>query len=325
MKMMKHLRTTGLLLTALLAIAARPTTAEAAISEALRVAEACTEDVARLCKGIVPGEGRIKACVMDKLSQLSPDCTKALAALIAARTEPPPDYLASATDTRFDGVRSMRYCEIFLIGGNPLTQDLYGEVFNTTQLNNKSNPLDTCPQAIWDKVSADGLKKQFDVLGVFKNGPRGWTTDWFHLPVAPAIHALEGLDTRWLMKVELPKGIRPGSAAESAYKTIHAVRNSEMTFEKGKPVFMLEDPAGTPWIMQAWSMIVDPKLSYDDLPNLEKRLKLPPGWKYRVKVLDQDLTIRAVHGIAHITQDELENTYDACFEEGGQKACSIQP
>src|SRR5215470_5840612 len=96
---MKHMRTTGVLLTALLVMAPRPMTAEASIIEALRGAEACTEDVARLCMGIVPGEGRIKACVMDKLSQLSPDCTKALATMIAARTEPPPDYLASATDT----------------------------------------------------------------------------------------------------------------------------------------------------------------------------------------------------------------------------------
>ena len=24
-------------------------------------------------------------------------------------------------------------------------------------------------------------------------------------------------------------------------------------------------------------------------------------------------------------QDELQDTYDACFEEGGQKSCTIQP
>ena len=262
MRMMKHMWTTGLLITALLVMAARPMTAQAAIIEALfKVAEACTGDVARLCKDILPGEGRIKACVRDKLSQLSPDCTNALAKLIAERTEPPPDYLSSAKETRLDGLRSMRYCEIFLIGGNPLTQDLYGEVFNTSQLNNKPNTLDTCPQAIWDKINADDLKKKFDVLGVFKNGPRGWTMDWIQLPISPGIHNLEGLDTRWFMKVELPKGIRPGVTADTAYKTINAVRNSEMTFEKGKPVFILDDPAGTPWIMQAWSMIVDPKLS----------------------------------------------------------------
>ena len=81
----------------------------------------------------------------------------------------------------------------------------------------------------------------------------------------------------------------------------------------------------TPWIMQASSRTVDPKLSFEDLKTLDKKLKLAPGWKYRVKVLDQDLTIKAVNGKARIVQDELENTYDACFEESGQKSCSIKP
>ena len=80
-----------------------------------------------------------------------------------------------------------------------------------------------------------------------------------------------------------------------------------------------------PWVMQAYSQIVDPDLSYDDLQTLAKTLKLPPGWKYRVKVLDRDLTIKAVNGNAHIVQDDLENTYDACFEESSGKACSFKP
>ena len=235
-----------------------------------------------------------------------------------------PDYLKTAKVTRLDGLRGMRYCEIFLIGGDPLTGNLYGEVFNTCDLNNKANRLDTCPEAMWAKVDAESLKKQYDALGVFKNGPRGWTMDWIQLPISPDVRALDGLDTRWFMKVELPKDIRPGDKSVY-YKTVTAVRTSLMTFEKGKPVFILEDPSGVPWVMQAWSAIVDPKLGYADLPNLGNKLKLPPGWKYRVKVLDQDLTIKAVNGVAHITQDDLQNAYDACFQEGGQKACTIQP
>ena len=44
--------------------------------------------------------------------------------------------------------------------------------------------------------------------------------------------------------------------------------------------------------MQAYSNIVDPNLTYADLKTLGKKLKLPAGWKYQVKVLKQDLTIR---------------------------------
>jgi hypothetical protein len=84
-------------------------------------------------------------------------------------------------------------------------------------------------------------------------------------------------------------------------------------------------PEGTVWVMQASSRIVDKNLNYDDLKTLDKKLKLPAGWKYRVKVLDQDLGIGAIDGIAHVTQDDLENTYNACFEANNQKNCSYKP
>jgi hypothetical protein len=77
--------------------------------------------------------------------------------------------------------------------------------------------------------------------------------------------------------------------------------------------------------MQAYSRIVDPKLSWADLEKLGDKLKLPKGWKYRVKVLDQDLHIGAIKGVARVVQDDLENTYNACFEEGGEKNYNFKP
>ena len=74
-------------------------------------------------------------------------------------------------------------------------------------------------------------------------------------------------------------------------------------------------------VMQAYSLILDSGLTYEGLQTLDRKLKLAPAWKYRVKVLDQDLTIRAVNGHARIVQDDLENTYDACFET----ACTYKP
>src|SRR6266446_2056021 len=130
-----------------------------------------------------------------------------------------------------------------------------------------------------------------------------------------------GLEARWMGHVQLPKGVDLSRKGSSAYKPTQVHRKSVMTFEKGKPVFVLEDPSGMPWVMQASSQIVDPNLTYDNLGKLGDKLKPAPGWKYRVKVLDQDLTIRAVNGTARIVQDDLENTYDACFET----ACSSKP
>lgn len=69
----------------------------------------------------------------------------------------------------------------------------------------------------------------------------------------------------------------------------------------------------------------DGALTYEDLQTLGTKLKLAEGWKFRVQVIDQDLEIVAVNGNAKIVQDDLENTYDACFAEGDQKACSFTP
>jgi len=231
-----------------------------------------------------------------------------------------PDDGKSARVMRFDNVRAVRYCEVFLIGGDAITHDLKADFYNTTELNNAQDLRDTCPAAIWAKVDAEALKKQYDVLGVYKNGPRGWANDWFELPVGTERN-FDGLYARWMGQVQLPKNVDLKKKGSSAYHPTTVARKSEMGFAKGKPVFILDDPDGMPWVMQAYSNIVDPNLTYNDLQTLDQKLKLAPGWKYRVKVLDQDLTIRAVNGHARIVQDDLENTYDACFET----ACSYKP
>ena len=76
--------------------------------------------------------------------------------------------------------------------------------------------------------------------------------------------------------------------------------------------------------MQASAQIVDPNLTYEQLANLGSKLKLPAGWKFRVTVLDRDLNIKAINGDAWIVQDDLENTYDKCFEEAGQTRLLVQ-
>ncbi len=235
-----------------------------------------------------------------------------------------PDDGASAVVKHFDGLRAMRYCEVFLIGGDAVTKNLQAVFYNTTDLNNEADPRDTCPAGLWDRVDHVALKKQYRVLGVFKNGPRFWALDWIELPVGTQ-RDFDGVQARWMGKVQLPKSYNPKEKGSVAYKPTTVARKSKMGFSKGQPVFIVESPDGMPWVMQAYSLIVDPKLTYEDLQTLDAKLKLAPGWKYRVKVLDADLEIHAVNGVARIVQDDLENTYDACFEEAGQKACSIMP
>lgn len=243
-------------------------------------------------------------------------CGAALA-LAACAKELPSDG-ANAQMTRIDNLRAVRYCEVFLIGGdpNPIDRHLQAAFYNTSELNIVANRMDTCPQAMWDRVDRDALKRQYNVLGVFKNGPRGWTNDTIELPVG-ATRSFEGLQARWMGVVNLPPNFGSGSVA---YQPTTVNRRSRMWFRAGRPVFVLDTPQG-PAVMQAFSAIVDPNLTYDQLNTLGSRLRLPQGWRFRVVTIPRDLEIQAVNGQAHIVQDDLENTYDICTPG----ACTFLP
>lgn len=242
-------------------------------------------------------------------------------ALSGCKTAPTDADVAKMT--RMDNLNNYRFCEIWLIGGDAVTKDFLGSVFNTTELNGATAAnKDSCPQAMWDKLDTEALKKQFNVLGVFKNGPRAWMYDWIELPVGP-VRQLGDVQARWVNTVQLPSNF--GSAGATFYKDTIVHRKSKQGYAKGQMVFILDAPDGTPWVMQASSKIIDKNLSYEDLKTLNTKLKLPPGWKFRTKVLDQDLGIGAINGLAHVTQDDLENTYNSCFSADGQKNCTYQP
>jgi hypothetical protein len=311
------MKTFGLVVAATLGLLAYPAMAEIGIIDGLEIARACAGDVLRLCGGVTPGDGRVKACVRQNMANLSTSCHDAIQQDISAAV---PQDGAQATVKRFTNLNNYRYCEVFLIGGNPF--DLEGAVYNTTDLNNAADPRDSCSAGMWSKVDAKALKDEFHVLGVFKNGPRFWMYDWAELPVG-AQHSFDGLRARWFAQVKLPPNIL--ERGSTFYKPTTVERKSKQGYAKGQTIFILDDPESTPWIMQAYSLIVDPDLKYDDLKTLNTKLKLPPGWKYRFKVLDRDLEVHAINGTARIVQDDLEGTYNACFVQGGESACTYQP
>jgi hypothetical protein len=76
-----------------------------------------------------------------------------------------------------------------------------------------------------------------------------------------------------------------------AYITTQDKRETEIHINEGSPAFILDDPSGTPWVMQAAAQIVDQNLTYEDLFNLSDKLQMPEEWSYRVEVLPEDLTI----------------------------------
>ena len=44
------------------------------VAVAQQAGKPCASDVNKLCTGIQPGEGRIKACIKSHLTELSPTC-----------------------------------------------------------------------------------------------------------------------------------------------------------------------------------------------------------------------------------------------------------
>jgi len=194
-----------------------------------------------------------------------------------------------------------------LIGGHAIIHDINAGIYNTIGLNDPHGTGDTTPQAVLDQVDLDALTKQYDVLGAFKNGPRLWCLDWVEVMVGKERDFM-GLKARWVMWLDVPKEFRKHESV--AYTTMTGKRDTQFGINKDSPAFILDDPDDNSWVMKSASLIVDPKQTYESLKDLGGRLRPPPGWTFRAVVLQQDLVLTPDNGVAHITQDELGNTYD---------------
>jgi hypothetical protein len=174
----------------------------------------------------------------------------------------------------------------------------------------------------WKALNPEALKEEFKVAAVFKNGPRFWVVHKTFVLKAGKMSTdkrdFGGIEAFYAATVKLPPDFRKGLVA---YQEGAIARDTPYMFSKGKPVFLLIDPNGGTWVMQAYSHIVDNSLTLESLSTLDRKLKLPQGWQYRVKILDRDLTVQPVNGVARIVQDDLQSTYNLCVET----ACSYDP
>jgi hypothetical protein len=90
---------------------------------------------------------------------------------------------------------------------------------------------------------------------------------------------------------------------------IHKIaRKTTWVFLANRPVFQLIDPEGAVFFMQSYSVQKE-KQTDTTLPNLASKLSLPKGWKVRTLTIKKDYQVQAVKGMAYVTQDDLDNTY----------------
>lgn len=216
------------------------------------------------------------------------------------------DFYGAGPDTDIggpqSGLRDQRYCEVL-----PVTRD--GREFTSTIYNTVG--LSDCPADKWDAVTEDKVNEAYGSLKATLNGPRFWVLD--------GIEAQQGTDSA-SQKTWYFGGIQfgdRGTVVQSAqeahdigapYVVKNVTRHTTWKYDAGKPVFELTAPDGAVYTMQSYSHIVDDTLTYDGLADLGATLRLPDGWTYSTRMLDEPLD-NVADGTAYVVQDDLSNSY----------------
>ena len=195
-------------------------------------------------------------------------------------------------------MRGVRYGEVLAVMSRD--EKLQADVYGTQMIND-------CPAELWDTLNADEIAKDMGALFVKLNGPRYWMLDGLGTKVAfvePVMREFNGLLMRRIATVDL--GDTPASVP---YEERYVNRGAVFFFDAGSVVYELINPEGKAYIMQAYCVGVDPTLNQSTLGDLAGRLKLPVGWIFRSRILDEELVVDTTDHPATVVQDELENTY----------------
>jgi hypothetical protein len=205
---------------------------------------------------------------------------------------------AAARTLTTDHIFNARYCELlFVKSAKP--HGFKADVWNTLGLGH-------CPSSWWKSLNSAQLVKHYGALLVVLNGPRYFVMDRGSITDPGPVRSFQGQRLRLLADVEVPTLMIPGP-----YTPTTVARNNNFTWKKGRTVHELLAPGRRTYVMQSYSLEVDPKLSLSGLDRLGPRLRLPAGWRYRNRKLraDLSLTTNRTSKPATIIQDGLKDTY----------------
>lgn len=215
-----------------------------------------------------------------------------------------------AQSRRVDGLNLVRYIEIFLATNDPKTGKVVAPCYNSTFSAAGIPPSkDTAPQALVEGLDFDRIKADFGVLGASLNGPKLWMPDWVEVQVG-VNREFNGINTAWV--AELHMGNPQAVSQVPPYKPVTIARKSGVGWTKGTTALLLDDADGNTWVMKGFQLGLQPQITYEQFvaAGAGNFKKLPPGWKFRLKTLDQDLVERPADGLATIMADEHFNVYD---------------
>ena len=195
---------------------------------------------------------------------------------------------------------NMRYCEIILM--DLIDGIIHAAIWGTQTLN-------LCPQESWEELDAENIAREYDVTRVIMNGPRHFVVDDSvgSLPEHDYMNRSFGeIEMRYLTNLTISLS---ELAMRTPYEHREVNRSNTWLFNQGRRVYELTNPEGQSYIMQSYSMTMDPDLDLNNLMTLGERLMLPEGWTYSTRILEHNLEARNPNGTAIVIQDELENTY----------------
>jgi len=209
------------------------------------------------------------------------------------------------------------FCEIWLATGTTKANAVFN-VWNTT---GGSCPADKVAALEADKGAS--IKAATGAEGVYVNPWRQWAFDEFWAYKVGEQRDFGGVIGYWMAVV-------PVEAAEKAtmqghYHPGQIHRTNAFKYNKGTTVYLLDMPDGKVLVQQSYTNHVLKDLTFENRKDLGSKFKeLPPGWKFRVKVLNRDLTISppAPDHMAWVTMDEFMNVYEGC---GYDAACNYVP
>jgi hypothetical protein len=209
----------------------------------------------------------------------------------------------------YENLHTLRYIELFIVGGNGITGNMKANVYNTTFRDGYSGK-DSAPQAWVESINLEDLKKEYHALGASMNGPKRWMLDWIDIPLG-ANRTFNGVTMPWCAELSLTRE-QAREMGKFAYVTTTITRKSAFGYNKGTTVYLIDDASGNTWVMKGFELGIKPDHTYEQFaadPSSYFK-KIPAGWKFRAKVIERDLKLVPETGIATIMPDEMFNVYD---------------
>ena len=174
-----------------------------------------------------------------------------------------------------------------------------------------SMSFNEAPEDAWSALNVEDLKSELGAVDVLLNGPRHWLVS-STVNNAAGAGDFEKIATFGTLQMGLAAQIS-GMQHDERYIEGEVQRATTYLFKAGNEVYKLVNPQGEVYVMQSYSLQVNPDLTINDLASLGSSLNLPSGWTFETEVLSADLELIA-DGVAIVVQDELENSYQKIID-----------